>query len=114
MLISTYKLKLALTRRKQVGRHSTAASDGYIPKDVFEDLPAQPPESTARSSGLRKHPDYRFGSLRIDWIDLNEDAPISSSPVMRTFISGKDKEERGRSTYIVSRPPYPALNITSY
>jgi hypothetical protein len=103
MSVPTYSIKLVLTKRKTLGRQAATAPDAYIPKDLFEDLPAQPPESTARSSSSQTPSDYRLGTLRIDWIDLNENIPISSSPVMRTFISGKDKGERGRSMFLSNR-----------
>jgi hypothetical protein len=100
MPIPTYKICLSLDIPKNSIRHSGIISEAHIPKTLFENLPAQAPKSTvARSTLSQSKKDYRHGALRLDWIDLDDETPVSSSPVMRTLISGKDKEERGRGTY---------------
>jgi hypothetical protein len=101
MPIPTYRIRISLDIPKNIIRHSGIISEVHIPKTLFENLPAQAPKSTvARSALSQSKKDYRHGALRLDWIDLDDETPVSSSPVMRTLISGKDKEERGRGTYI--------------
>ncbi len=85
-------------------------STEFVPSSLFQPLPSHPPKSTARrytfhhpqnqgksrfedpSSEEEVRRDYRYGRLRIDWVDFdNMDIP----GVKKTTI-GKEKEKSGR------------------
>ncbi|KAJ7746861.1 hypothetical protein DFH07DRAFT_889398 [Mycena maculata] len=68
-------------------------SDTFTPGSVFAKLPAQPPKPTARRNALYnpRNKDYRFGPIRLDWVDFGmSDKPASY---------GKAREH-GRATFI--------------
>lgn len=58
-------------------------TSSFVPHSLFQTLPAHPPRSTARRYTIhsprqpavhdsgRPHQDYRFGPLRVDWVDFN-------------------------------------------
>jgi hypothetical protein len=66
-------------------------TDTFIPTSIFQHLPAQPPKHTARRHALfnPKHKDYRYGPIRLDWIDFDNMGTVA--------VNGKEKEH-GRGT----------------
>ena len=57
---------------------------------LFSKLPAQKPKSTQRRAAPAETPknDYRFGFIRIDWMDI-EDVGSSSSHIKRNKDPGR-------------------------
>jgi BRCA1-associated protein len=45
----------------------------FTPTSLFEPLPSQKPQPTARRNAVfnPKNQDYRFGPIRIDWLDFD-------------------------------------------
>ena len=87
----------------------------YIPKSIFEILPSHTPKKTSRNNAIlgSKRTDYRYGPIRIDWLDLKSSPQLSSSvikkpksgtegdtmdnaPTASAGGSGKEKDLRGR------------------
>src|ERR1700728_2126535 len=66
-------------------------TDTFIPTSIFEHLPAQLPKHTARRNALfnSKHKDYRYGPIRLDWVDFDN--------MSTAAVNGKEKEH-GRGT----------------
>ena len=66
--------------------HAAWTTDTYTPKSIFESLPSHTPRKTSRNNAIlgSKRRDYRYGPIRIDWLDLNSSRPSS-------FIAGKPK-----------------------
>jgi hypothetical protein len=66
----------------------------FTPKALFQSLPLHHPKPTARRNALFNpaHKDYRFGPIRLDWIDFE----IANS----AMYAGKEKQAgRGASNY---------------
>lgn len=62
--------------------HPNSKVEEFIPEHIFSKLSAQKPKSTQRraaSAGTPKN-DYRFGFIRIDWMDI-ENVGSSSSHI---------------------------------
>src|ERR1700731_1669811 len=84
------------TTRTASRRHTPT----YTPHSLFQPLPAHKPAPADPDSALtlghdrhnRSHQqdfqDYRFGPLRIDWVDL----PKGTMPAPETHASEKEKE----------------------
>ncbi|KAG2129212.1 uncharacterized protein EDB93DRAFT_1256339 [Suillus bovinus] len=93
-MLNSYHIRLALDRKtvdKSLSHPDTV--DTFTPKALFQSLPSHRPKSTARRNALFNpaHKDYRFGPIRLDWIDFES----SSS----TMYAGKEKQAgRGPST----------------
>jgi BRCA1-associated protein len=68
---------------------SSNISDTFIPRSLFQQLPAQTPKHTARRNALinPKHKDYRYGPVRVDWIDFEN---------MNTVVLGGKEKAQGR------------------
>ncbi|KAJ4473679.1 hypothetical protein J3R30DRAFT_706834 [Lentinula aciculospora] len=68
------------------------SSNIFVPTVIFDKLPAHHPNRTNRKNATfnSHHKDYRFGPIRIDWMDLN--IPASSTSYS---LTGKEKD-RGR------------------
>ncbi|KAF9644977.1 zf-UBP-domain-containing protein [Thelephora ganbajun] len=47
-------------------------TETFIPKSIFESLPSHIPRKTSRNNAIlgSKRRDYRYGPIRIDWLDL--------------------------------------------
>ncbi len=93
-------------------KHTSAipGAQAFVPSSLFQPLPAHAPRFASRrntfsvqnlSTEKEKQPedperrDYRFGPLRIDWVEFSDmDAPRSSfMKVGSASGSGKDKEK---------------------
>lgn len=105
------------TTTAKTGTPARAAwtTDAYIPKSIFESLPSHTPRKTSRNNAIlgSKRRDYRYGPIRIDWLDLKSSSHPSSStgkkpkrgtkndtmnnqPTTSTSGNGKEKDLRGR------------------
>ena len=125
-----------LTRTTKTGKPTRAAwtTETFIPKSIFESLPSHTPRKTPRNNATfsSKRRDYRYGPIRIDWLDLK--SPSQSSSSMKELESsanggtmdsaiatgvggnGKEKDLRGRGwvfsfhlTILLSRHPPQAV-----
>lgn len=56
-------------------------TDTFIPKSIFESLPSHTPRKTSRNNAIlgSKRRDYRYGPIRIDWLDLKSPSQPTSS-----------------------------------
>jgi BRCA1-associated protein len=86
-----YHIRILVHRK----RDSNSKVEEFIPEHLFSKLPAQKPKSTQRRSGPAETPksDYRFGFIRIDWMDM-EDVGSSSGHI-------KKNKDQGRGTLLV-------------
>ena len=89
-------------------------TDIFVPKSIFESLPSHTPRKTSRNNATlgSKRRDYRYGPIRIDWLDLKSSSQTPSSiqeskigagggtmgdaPTMSPSGNGKEKDLRGR------------------
>ncbi|KAA1468807.1 zf-UBP-domain-containing protein [Dentipellis sp. KUC8613] len=67
-------------------------TDTFIPTSLWQHLPAQTPKPTTRRNAIFNpaHKDYRFGPVRIDWVDFE------------TMSKNKEKEQQGRGGTITA------------
>ncbi|KAH7929115.1 BRCA1-associated protein [Leucogyrophana mollusca] len=85
-----YHIRVVVHRKAEISQshpHSSSV-DTFIPKNLFQHLPSHPPKPTARRNALFNpaHKDYRYGPIRLDWIDFED---------MNTAVyTGKEKESR--------------------
>ncbi|KII85840.1 hypothetical protein PLICRDRAFT_44258 [Plicaturopsis crispa FD-325 SS-3] len=91
-----YHIRISLHRKSEISTsypQTSAESSVFTPSLLFQPLPAHTPKSTARKNALfnPKHKDYRFGPIRIDWVDFE----TMSKPA---YTAGKEKEQRGQTT----------------
>jgi BRCA1-associated protein len=89
-MLNGYHIRLALHRT--IVDDSLSHSDTFIPKALFQSLPLHRPKPTARRNALFNpaHKDYRFGPIRLDWIDFES--------VNSAMYAGKEKQAgRGAS-----------------
>ncbi|KIJ62026.1 hypothetical protein HYDPIDRAFT_95269 [Hydnomerulius pinastri MD-312] len=88
-----YHIRIVVQRKAEISSSHTHVVDTYIPKSLFQRLPSQPTKPTSRRNALfnSAHKDYRFGPIRLDWIDLEN---------MSTAVyTGKEKDSiRGPAT----------------
>lgn len=89
-------------------------TDTFIPKSIFQTLPSHTPRKTPRNNATlgSKKRDYRYGPIRIDWLDLKSSSQLSpsiqepesrtgggkmdSAPTTGASGNGKEKDLRGR------------------
>lgn len=66
-------------------------TDTFIPKSIFESLPSHTPRKTSRKNAIlgSKRKDYRYGPIRIDWLDLESTSRPSSSITQKPLRSAK-------------------------
>ncbi|KAG1831255.1 hypothetical protein EV424DRAFT_1573268 [Suillus variegatus] len=93
-MLNGYHIRLELYRKiidDSLSHPDTV--DTFTPKALFQSLPSHRPKSTTRRNALfnSAHKDYRFGPIRLDWIDFE-----GSNSAM---YAGKEKQAgRGPST----------------
>ncbi|KAF4570022.1 hypothetical protein EYR40_009007 [Pleurotus pulmonarius] len=70
MPLRGYHIQISLFPASEASLQSTAQE--FIPFSLFQTLPAQPPRPTNRRNAVNsyKGKDYRFGPIRIDWVDF--------------------------------------------
>jgi len=105
--------------------HTTTAKTGtparaawttntFIPKSIFERLPSHTPRKTSRNNAIlgSKRRDYRYGPIRIDWLDLKgssqpypsiekskngaNGSTMNNTPTTSATGNGKERDLRGR------------------
>ncbi|KAG7093768.1 hypothetical protein E1B28_007416 [Marasmius oreades] len=86
-------------------------SQDSIPVSIFGKLPTQPPKSVVRRNATfnSQNKDYRFGPIRIDWLDRM----LESSPSTSTAV-GKEKYNRQGptvATFIPQETTSGSLNL---
>ncbi|OBZ74261.1 RING finger protein ETP1 [Grifola frondosa] len=81
---------------------SSTPSNIFIPASLFQQLPSHSPKSTARRNTLSAYHhssvsvsqserrDYRFGAIRVDWVDLPD--MDKTTGALRKTSSGKERE----------------------
>lgn len=92
-----YHILISLCPTFEASSPSTAQE--FIPFSLFQTLPAQPPKPTNRRNAVNsyKGKDYRFGPIRIDWVDFETMSMASHLHV------GKERERSSsRGTAVCS------------
>lgn len=106
-------------------------TDTFIPKSIFESLPSHIPRETSRKNAIlgSKRRDYRYGPIRIDWLDLKStsqtspsiikepesginDNEMDNTPTASPSGNGKKKDLRGRGEQ--AGQPLPRLRGTHH
>jgi BRCA1-associated protein len=101
MSLPSFRILLSLNPRRGTVSSSIpgALNEAHIPTSLFEHLPSHGTQVTAHGSPKlsrftwARNKDYRFGNLRIDWIDFGNKTEMAS---MKAFLTGKDKEGQAR------------------
>ncbi|KAK7056240.1 hypothetical protein VNI00_002792 [Paramarasmius palmivorus] len=79
-------------------------STSFIPRSIFDKLPSQSPKPTLRRNATfnLQNKDYRFGPIRIDWLDKTEThmsagkaRDTRSGPAVASFIKTNDGSSSG-------------------
>lgn len=67
-----YHIRIAVQRKTEISQSHPSVVDTFLPKSVFEHLPSQSAKPTSRRNATFNpaHKDYRFGPIRLDWIDF--------------------------------------------
>ncbi|KAH7907261.1 hypothetical protein BJ138DRAFT_1014815 [Hygrophoropsis aurantiaca] len=83
-----YHIRIIVHRKTEISQSQphSSSTDTFIPKNLFQHLPSHSPKSTSRRNALfnHTHKDYRYGPIRLDWIDFEN---------MNTAVYvGKEKE----------------------
>lgn len=66
-----------------------SSPDLFVPSTIFQNLPAHKPKSTApRNPASNLHSkDYRFGPIRLDWVDFGKMSKASYSTAAKERVS---------------------------
>ncbi|KAF9221389.1 BRCA1-associated protein [Gyrodon lividus] len=81
-----YHIQIIVQKNAEISRSHPHVVDTLVPRSLFQHLPSQPPKPTSRTNALFNpaHKDYRFGPIRLDWIDFEN---------MNTAVyTGKEKD----------------------
>ncbi|KIJ20810.1 hypothetical protein PAXINDRAFT_174236 [Paxillus involutus ATCC 200175] len=67
-----YHVQIIVQRKAEISQSHPQVVNTFVPKSLFQHLPSQPPKPTSRRNALFNpvHKDYRFGPIRLDWIDF--------------------------------------------
>ncbi|KAJ7173770.1 hypothetical protein C8R46DRAFT_122527 [Mycena filopes] len=97
-----YHIRISL--KLKAGSNQPSSSQAFTSGSVFDKLPAQTPKPTARQNALYnpRNKDYRFGPIRLDWVDFEmsdktaysagKAREYSREPAAATFIPTKHME----------------------
>ncbi|KAG6330981.1 hypothetical protein ID866_8111 [Astraeus odoratus] len=86
-----YHIRIIVHTKIQISQsHPHTVDNSYVPTTLFERLPSHLPKSTSRVNALfnpgRK--DYRYGPIRLDWIDFEHMAASASSSKEKNSVRG--------------------------
>jgi BRCA1-associated protein len=83
-----YHIHIIVQQKTQISSYQPQAADTFIPSHLFQHLPAHKPRSTRRQNATfnSQNKDYRFGPVRVDWMDFENMSRASYSAV------GKEKD----------------------
>ena len=86
-----YHVRIVVQRKAEISQSHPPVVDTFTPKSIFEHLPSQSTKPTSRRNATFNpaHKDYRFGPIRLDWIDfenMSVYAGKSNERVRGTFI----------------------------
>lgn len=84
-----YHIRISVQRQPE-----SYPTNSFLPSHIFHHLPAHKPKSTSRRNALFNpaNKDYRFGSIRLDWVDFE----VTNKTPYTTM--GKEREQgRGSS-----------------
>lgn len=75
-----YHIRITVERKTEISQSHPPVVDTFIPRSIFEHLPSQPAKSTSRRNATFNpaHRDYRFGPIRLDWIDFENMSAYAS------------------------------------
>lgn len=85
----------------------------FVPKSIFESLPVHAPRKTSKNKPIlgSKRRDYRYGPIRIDWLDLNIKEPkagvgpgtMDGAPAPNPVgLTGKERDVRNRGQIVLT------------
>jgi len=69
-----YHIRIVVQRKVGLSTSQPHTADNFIPTTLFQHLPSQKPKPTVRRNALDnpQHKDYRFGPIRLDWVDFED------------------------------------------
>ncbi|KAG6890969.1 hypothetical protein C0992_011728 [Termitomyces sp. T32_za158] len=102
-----YHIRIIVQRKAELSQSQPQAADSFIPSRLFQRLPAHrvrkkgPPVDQYSPQTKLSNRDYRFGPIRIDWVDFED---MSKAP----FTLGKERETRGSTIvcFVTVQEPY--------
>ncbi|THH13447.1 hypothetical protein EW146_g6771 [Bondarzewia mesenterica] len=92
-----YHLRIVLHTKYPISSSQPHTPDHFIPSSLWQHLPAHTHKPSS-SSLTQPHPDYRFGQIRIDWVDFES--------MSKPLFGGKEKEQQGRGTASATFVPH--------
>lgn len=113
-----YHIRISLTKpvlspsSSSSYKQSHLDTSTFVPTSLFQPLPTHPPKSSARRYTIHhprvqaagspdesnEHRDYRFGPVRLDWVDFDT-MDLEGS---KKLSGGKEKEKAKRGMYVFS------------
>ena len=77
-----YHVRIVVQRKTEISQSHPSVVDTFLPKSLFEHLPSQPAKPTSRRNAVFNpaHKDYRFGPIRLDWIDFENMSAYVGKP----------------------------------
>lgn len=78
-----YHIRIIVEQNAQISSSQPQAADSFLPSHLFQHLPAHKPRPTnRRNATFNSHnKDYRFGPLRVDWVDFENMSRTSHTVV---------------------------------
>jgi hypothetical protein len=107
-----YHICISIQRQPETSKLRTNSADVFVPTHLFHQLPAHKPKPTSRRNALFNpaDKDYRFGPIRLDWVDfeLTNKAPYTTM--------GKEREGRGSffGCRLSQVPIYPSQKLSLF
>ncbi|KAN0088543.1 hypothetical protein V8E55_005600 [Tylopilus felleus] len=86
-----YHVRIVVQRKAEISQSHPPVVDTFTPKSIFEHLPSQSTKPTSRRNATFNpaHKDYRFGPIRLDWIDFEN---------MSVYAGKSNERVRGPAT----------------
>ncbi|KAF8075057.1 hypothetical protein FPV67DRAFT_1475860 [Lyophyllum atratum] len=102
-----YHIRIILKRKTDISKSRSQTADTFLPSHLFQHLPAHKPNPTTRRNALfnSQNKDYRFGPIRIDWVDFED---MNAAPT----TTGKEREH-GQGTAEATFVPHTGTKFGS-
>lgn len=85
------------TAAKTPTKAAAWTTNTFVPKSIFESLPSHNPRKTSKNKAIlgSKRRDYRYGPIRIDWLDLKGSSPHTTPSIKETVEKPKGSVGEG-------------------
>ncbi|KAF9462930.1 hypothetical protein BDZ94DRAFT_1282774 [Collybia nuda] len=88
-----YHIRITVDQTTQASLSQSRPADIFVPSHLFQRLPTHKPGNRSYPTFKSHHQDYRFGPLRVEWVDFEDMSRVSFNVVGKEKNPGRGPME---------------------